>query len=346
MPWNPMKVEQRIGRAHRYKQKDTVLVCNLFAADTIEDRIYQRLEEKLFEITQTIGNEDEKEAFRENILGIVAEELNFDELYKDLLKKGQQVDEITKEMIDSAIERAKDVYRKLGDFTQDMEKFSLDKYFETKGHLSLDDLKDFVLGFVRSEGKKISVDEEENYEFIIPDSITTYGGQKYKGITFDREKAIEDPGLEFFAIGHHITDSIINRCTGYSYGGRCARRIISNSEAKGETGIQFNFTIEYQSPQPGQEKPKTLRKDFITIIFDKDCKYREDLEILGRMESQKKVSETDFSFATESYLEQVEEAANARIQQVIEEDIQTLQSDYPNVIFKRILENIALFVVK
>ena len=56
----------------------------MFAKDTIEDRIYQRLDDKLYEITQTIGSDDEREAYRENILGIIAEELNFDELYKEV----------------------------------------------------------------------------------------------------------------------------------------------------------------------------------------------------------------------------------------------------------------------
>jgi superfamily II DNA/RNA helicase len=288
MPWNPMKVEQRIGRIHRYKQKDTAQIYNILAKDTIEERIYQRLDEKLYEITQTIGNDDEREAYRENILGIIAEEIDFDKLYKEVLQKGQQVDEITKEKIDAAIEKAKDVYQKLGDFTQDLEQFSLDKYFKTKGNISLKDIENFVVQFVQSEGKNISTDEEGNYEFIIPDTISSYGGQKYKRITFDREKAIEDQSLEFMAVGHHITDSIINKCSGYGYGGRCVRRQISNATYRGESGIQCNFMIEYQVPQTGLEKNKTLRKQFRTLMFDNNFQYRDELKDLGIVGSHKK----------------------------------------------------------
>jgi superfamily II DNA or RNA helicase/HKD family nuclease len=346
MPWNPMKVEQRIGRVHRYKQKDTVNIYNMFAAGTIEDRIYQRLEAKLREITQTIADEDEREAYRENILGIVAEELNFDELYKVILKKGKEIDEITEDKIDAAVERAKDVYKKLGDFTQDMEKFNLEKYFKTKGKISLKDVEKLILNFVRSEGKKISEDDEGLYEFIIPDSIPTYGGHKYRRITFDREKAVEDPNVEFMAIGHHITNSIISKCTGHGYTGRCVKRQIDNPENIGEAGIQINYFIEYQGSMPNQDGKITLQKDFQTLTFDIYCNYREDLNKLALVESQKKYNETDFSFASLDYIKNAEKTATKKLGKIIEDNVNVLQKKYDNVIYKSILINISLFVIK
>jgi superfamily II DNA or RNA helicase len=48
LPWNPMKVEQRIGRVHRLTQpKDRVYVANLYAAGTIDERVYRLLRDKL-----------------------------------------------------------------------------------------------------------------------------------------------------------------------------------------------------------------------------------------------------------------------------------------------------------
>lgn len=55
LPWNPMAVEQRIGRIHRYGQTDTAQVYNLVAEGTIEENVYSILEQKLFEIAKTIG---------------------------------------------------------------------------------------------------------------------------------------------------------------------------------------------------------------------------------------------------------------------------------------------------
>jgi SNF2 family DNA or RNA helicase len=55
LPWNPMDLEQRIGRIHRYGQESTAQVYNLVAADTIEGQIYLLLEEKLNDIARTLA---------------------------------------------------------------------------------------------------------------------------------------------------------------------------------------------------------------------------------------------------------------------------------------------------
>lgn len=48
LPWNPMRLEQRIGRVDRLGQKrDSVRIINLVYSDTIDDRIYHRLYERL-----------------------------------------------------------------------------------------------------------------------------------------------------------------------------------------------------------------------------------------------------------------------------------------------------------
>ena len=48
LPWNPMKVEQRIGRLDRIGQKaEKITIWNLFYADTVDARIYSRLHERL-----------------------------------------------------------------------------------------------------------------------------------------------------------------------------------------------------------------------------------------------------------------------------------------------------------
>lgn len=56
LPWNPMVVEQRIGRVDRIGQEaDKILVYNLIVADSIEERILQRLLQKLGIFRETIG---------------------------------------------------------------------------------------------------------------------------------------------------------------------------------------------------------------------------------------------------------------------------------------------------
>ena len=57
IPWNPNRLEQRMGRVHRYGQKFEVFVYNLIAQDTIEGRIFKRLFEKLAEIKSKLGSD-------------------------------------------------------------------------------------------------------------------------------------------------------------------------------------------------------------------------------------------------------------------------------------------------
>ena len=53
--WNPMKIEQRIGRIHRYKQDRDVTVFNLSIKDTIDDYVLHILYQKIDLFTMTIG---------------------------------------------------------------------------------------------------------------------------------------------------------------------------------------------------------------------------------------------------------------------------------------------------
>jgi superfamily II DNA or RNA helicase len=69
MPWNPMRVEQRIGRIDRLGQKaEQILIWNLVHKDTIDERIYERLYARLDLCRQALGD-------YEDMLGSYAREL-------------------------------------------------------------------------------------------------------------------------------------------------------------------------------------------------------------------------------------------------------------------------------
>lgn len=56
LPWNPMRIEQRIGRIDRIGQKaPKITIWNLFYSDTIDDRIYTRLYERLDIFQRSLG---------------------------------------------------------------------------------------------------------------------------------------------------------------------------------------------------------------------------------------------------------------------------------------------------
>jgi len=57
IPWNPNRLEQRMGRIHRYGQKKDCLIFNFVASNTIEGRVLQRLHEKLQEIRDALDDD-------------------------------------------------------------------------------------------------------------------------------------------------------------------------------------------------------------------------------------------------------------------------------------------------
>ena len=77
LPWNPMKIEQRVGRLSRIGQARDVYVFNLAAADTLESAVLHLLEAKIAMFELVIGEID-------MILGNLEEEKEFEEVVTDL----------------------------------------------------------------------------------------------------------------------------------------------------------------------------------------------------------------------------------------------------------------------
>ncbi|MBE7536899.1 MAG: DEAD/DEAH box helicase family protein [Bdellovibrionales bacterium] len=107
LPWNPMRVQQRIGRLDRYGQKNRVSVFNLRVPDSWDARISTRIEERLAVIQRTMGHvvSADVENYRDMILGHVADKIDPRSAFKDHLHGGdipvEQVDRFLREAIDS-----------------------------------------------------------------------------------------------------------------------------------------------------------------------------------------------------------------------------------------------------
>ena len=84
-PWNPMRLQQRIGRLDRYGQQRVVQVFNLRVPDSWDQQISTRILERLEVIQKTMGLAVAGlvEDYREMILGEIAEQLDVNRLFTE-----------------------------------------------------------------------------------------------------------------------------------------------------------------------------------------------------------------------------------------------------------------------
>ena len=87
LPWNPMKIEQRIGRVDRIGQQRDVVVFNFVLADTVENRVRDVLEEKLDIILKELGVDKYAD-----VLDGEAASINFTDAYMSSIRNPKNID--------------------------------------------------------------------------------------------------------------------------------------------------------------------------------------------------------------------------------------------------------------
>lgn len=98
LPWNPMRIEQRIGRIHRLGQTRNVYIYNFSAAGTIESYILELLDAKINmfqlvvgELDMILGNLKEKQEFEDIVMDIWARSADEAELRHGMDEIGEQL---------------------------------------------------------------------------------------------------------------------------------------------------------------------------------------------------------------------------------------------------------------
>ena len=87
LPWNPMKIEQRCGRADRIGQQRDVHIYNFIITDTVECRVREVLEEKLSLILKEMGVDKYSD-----VLDSEVAEVDFTEVYMNSIGKPRSVE--------------------------------------------------------------------------------------------------------------------------------------------------------------------------------------------------------------------------------------------------------------
>ena len=88
LPWNPQRIEQRIGRCHRYGQKHDVVVVNfLNRKNEADQRVYQVLSEKFKLFEGVFGASDE-------VLGAIESGVDFEKRISAIYQQCRHTNEI------------------------------------------------------------------------------------------------------------------------------------------------------------------------------------------------------------------------------------------------------------
>ncbi|MCS6897385.1 MAG: helicase-related protein, partial [Nitrospira sp.] len=123
VPWNPARLEQRMGRIHRYGQKhDPVIILNLVASKTREGRVLQTLLDKLERIRQDLGSD---KVF--DVIGRLFEGVSIKQ-YMEMAVAEDRADEaarelegkLTKEQVEALVARECTIYGTGGDVAKEL----------------------------------------------------------------------------------------------------------------------------------------------------------------------------------------------------------------------------------
>ena len=220
IPWNPARIEQRMGRIHRYKQKHTVVLLNLVAEDTREGRVLKVLLDKLEKMREEL---DDDKVF--DVIGQQFSEISLSELITKAIIENQadaSIQTINNQLTLENIQNQIEGQQKL--VTNSEVKRLLDNVQQQRESAeTLRMLPAYVRGFFEDAapllGYQIEGDIETTFKLkpcpdFVEEVIEKYPGEQGQ-LTFSRELALptgsEKPEAIFVHPGEPIFDVLRTR---------------------------------------------------------------------------------------------------------------------------------------
>lgn len=268
LPWNPMDLEQRIGRIHRYGQQSTAQVYNLVAGDTIEGQIFLLLEEKLGDIAQTLGKVDERgqiaEDLRGQVLGQLSSCLKYDSLYKEAI--GDPLLKRTRQELEVAMTNANLAREVVFELFQDLDRFNLGDYrkYDDEGQ-GMQRLVNFIGRSARLQGGEFVKKEQVRWRLAISQN-------KSVSFTTDRDLAIKEDNLDLVGLEHPVIRDLMRA---YRSLDNTVRAVAGNIKGIASSGLVYIWLIQTQA------KDAQLTKYIIPIAVTEDGGRAPWLEKLG-----------------------------------------------------------------
>jgi len=211
LPWNPMRVEQRIGRLDRIGQRHVVRIQNLVAEGTIEERVERVLRERIGVFEESIGSLDP-------ILGPGVEEQIEEAAFADPAR----VDELFQHIeltLEQRVFDAKRMEEQLQDFILDRNSLRRDEaaqILERREGSLLPDLRQTIAEEVDALGGTLDPHAEGGEVIALPLLAAQRLGwtkQPRRRGTFDPDEALRLEELDFFAFGHPAIEQLLGEAT-------------------------------------------------------------------------------------------------------------------------------------
>ncbi|MFP1132553.1 DEAD/DEAH box helicase [Asticcacaulis sp. W401b] len=207
MPWNPMRLHQRVGRLSRYGQTRPVSVYILRNPQTVEARIWDLLNAKLERIQAALSSVmEEQEDISQLVIGMVGNSL-FNELFSG--SEG-----LSGERLGGWFDRAtstlggRDVVETVRELFGSVSRFDFQQVGKDLPKVDLPDLERFFIQTVGRHGRRI-FRRDDGLEIRTPDDwkARSYAlRDKYEGLVFDRSLRGANAASRVLGIGHPLFD--------------------------------------------------------------------------------------------------------------------------------------------
>ena len=252
LPWNPNRLEQRMGRLHRYGQDKEVFIYNLLISNTREGAIFERLFEKMEIIRQELG----ERVF--DVLGSLLQDVNFTDLVMNVLsRRPNQIEKVIEKCIDIKVdEKKKNLINKVEKEALIRQNIHLDPQIQKsilskESSIDHNDMERFIdMAIEKWDTGSLKSGTKELFSLKVPlefvDNSTIH--PRYDNITFDRNTAnkLGRGKATFMAVGHPFVDRLIDYILRPQWGGKIAVKL----DVEGRMGIIFNYIT--QSKDYGQ----------------------------------------------------------------------------------------------
>lgn len=210
MPWNPQRIEQRIGRCHRYGQKFDVVVINfLNKANAADVRVYELLDQKFKLFDGVFGASDE-------VLGSIGNGVDFEKRISQIYNECRTTDEI-EAAFDALQEELKNQIseKMLKARTTLLENFdeSVQEKLKINLAMSLSNLDVFekrLWMLTQYALRDTATFEDDKYQFELRDGL--YSGVYYMSTDRDSKSESGQPNnAQPYRIGHRLAQDIVSK---------------------------------------------------------------------------------------------------------------------------------------